>query len=236
MNPPSPQRSFTQAEEMRQQRNKEAKELIGGRVGTAKAIFSQNSAAGQLSTVGNAGFKAAPVKPVRNSIAQRINTLNSQQEQPEIASVQEPEEYSVAKTETRSPATPEKEVVVAPPSPITKNGGTTNEVISTTTGVVTLNNYQIEDVHVSPQMSGHSEEEDGDQYSTIKRSPYSKNSNSQVSTPVEAQPPTTLPVEQAKAPNNGSIKHGKNAPVNTQSIGTIDIYLINNISWFVILA
>lgn len=228
---------------MRQQRNKEAKELIGGRVGTAKAIFSQNSAAGQLSTVGNAGFKAAPVKPVRNSIAQRINTLNSQQEQPEIAQVQEVQEpdehheYSVAKTEALSPAEQKKEVFIAPASPFTKNGGTTNEVISTTNSVVTLNNYQIEDVHVSPQMSGHSEEEDGDQYSTIKRSPYSKNSNSQVSTPVETQPPITLPVEQAKAPSNGSIKNGNCAPLNTlnnQSIGTILNCLINNISWLII--
>lgn len=62
---------MTQAEEMRQQRNNEAKELIGSRVGTAKAIFSQNSASGQMLL-----NKAAPVKPVRNSIAQRINTLN----------------------------------------------------------------------------------------------------------------------------------------------------------------
>lgn len=70
---------MTQAEEMRQQRNNEAKELIGSRVGTAKAIFSQHSASGQMQT------KAAPVKPVRNSIAQRINTINNQQtdEEPE---------------------------------------------------------------------------------------------------------------------------------------------------------
>lgn len=65
---------MTQAEEMRQQRNNEAKQLIGSRVGTAKAIFTQNSASGQMHNPKT----AAPAKPVRNSIAQRINLLNNQ--------------------------------------------------------------------------------------------------------------------------------------------------------------
>lgn len=67
---------MTQAEEMRQARNNEAKELIGSRVGTAKAIFTQNSSSGQMHS-----NKAAPAKPVRNSIAQRINSLNNQQQE-----------------------------------------------------------------------------------------------------------------------------------------------------------
>lgn len=53
---------------MRQQRNLEARELIGSRVGTAKAIFSQNSASGQMQT----NNKVAPVKPIRNTIQQRF--------------------------------------------------------------------------------------------------------------------------------------------------------------------
>lgn len=76
----SPTRSMTHAEEMRQQRNNEARQLIGSRVGTAKAIFTQNTASGQMQTSIN---KSAPVKPVRNSIAQRINSLNN----PEIQNV-----------------------------------------------------------------------------------------------------------------------------------------------------
>lgn len=60
---------------MRQQRNNEAKELIGSRVGTAKAIFNQNSASGQMLL-----NKSAPIKPVRNSIAQRVNALNQADE------------------------------------------------------------------------------------------------------------------------------------------------------------
>lgn len=68
----SPSSSNTQVDEIRKARNNEAKELIGSRVGTAKAIFSQNSASGQMFQKNN-----APAKPVRNSIAQRINSLNN---------------------------------------------------------------------------------------------------------------------------------------------------------------
>ena len=39
---------MTEAERMRQFRSQEARELIGGRVGTAKAMFTQNSTEGQL--------------------------------------------------------------------------------------------------------------------------------------------------------------------------------------------
>lgn len=35
---------------MRQQRSQEARELIGSRVGVAKAIFSKNTSEGQLQT------------------------------------------------------------------------------------------------------------------------------------------------------------------------------------------
>lgn len=79
----NPSRSMTQAEIMRQQRNQEARELIGSRVGTAKAIFTQNAASGQMKTSSKI---SAPAKPVRNSIAQRINTFNNskQFQQPSI--------------------------------------------------------------------------------------------------------------------------------------------------------
>lgn len=55
---------------MRQQRNNEAKELIGMRVGTAKAIFNQNSASGQMLLSIN---KSAPIKPIRKAIPTRNN-------------------------------------------------------------------------------------------------------------------------------------------------------------------
>ncbi|XP_055693245.1 drebrin-like protein [Lutzomyia longipalpis] len=71
----SPVRTQTSAEMMRQQRNQEARELIGSRVGQAKAIFSQNTTNVPVTKA------SAPVKPARNSLAQRINSLNQQQEE-----------------------------------------------------------------------------------------------------------------------------------------------------------
>uniref|UniRef100_A0A1L8E5W7 Putative drebrin n=1 Tax=Nyssomyia neivai TaxID=330878 RepID=A0A1L8E5W7_9DIPT len=70
----SPVRTQTNAEQMRQQRNQEARELIGSRVGQAKAIFSQNTTNVPVTKA------SAPVKPARNSLAQRINSLNQPQD------------------------------------------------------------------------------------------------------------------------------------------------------------
>ncbi|XP_069967102.1 drebrin-like protein [Bactrocera oleae] len=67
---------ITEAERMRQQRNQEARELIGSRVIAAKAIFTQNTSQGQLQTKLNT---APPAKPARTSIAQRINAFNQPQ-------------------------------------------------------------------------------------------------------------------------------------------------------------
>ncbi|XP_054732183.1 drebrin-like protein [Anastrepha obliqua] len=67
---------LTEAERMRQQRNQEARELIGSRVIAAKAIFTQNTSQGQLQTKLNT---APPAKPARTSIAQRINAFNQPQ-------------------------------------------------------------------------------------------------------------------------------------------------------------
>lgn len=65
---------------MRQQRNQEARQLIGNSVDKAKAIFAQNTAAGQLT---NKTAKTAPVKPVRNSITRSATNQSRQQQSPE---------------------------------------------------------------------------------------------------------------------------------------------------------
>lgn len=94
---PSVERSTTQAEEMRQQRNQEAKQLIGNSVDKAKAIFAQNTAAGQLQ---NKSAKMAPVKPIRNSITRSSTTTttttnnNQQQQSPEPEKNQQQSERS----------------------------------------------------------------------------------------------------------------------------------------------
>lgn len=211
--PTSPQRSITQAEEMRQQRNKEAKELIGGRVGTAKAIFDQNSAAGQLSAGNNGGFKAAPVKPVRNSIAQRINSLNSQQqpqdEPPESNYNRNVVNAAIAHETPSIPIPPSNNVIQEQPLPEVDNVKTNN----------------VDDLTNDAAAQKHLEEDDGDQFSTIKRSPYSKSSNSQAATPVETQPPAALVHEPNHGPSNhsGAINGNgtQDSKIREQTIGIV---------------
>lgn len=170
---------MTQAEEMRQKRNNEAKELIGSRVGTAKAIFTQHTSSGQMQT-------KAPIKPVRNSIAQRINTLNSNTE---------PVTNNAETAQTVHTIT---EVIEETSAPLvnkiqehiidkTKEEFAANEANEGITATNELNNVNQQNDHYQQQEY----DDDGDQFSTIKRSPYSKSNsnNSQVSTPVESEPP-----------------------------------------------
>lgn len=171
-------RGITQAELMRQQRNQEAKELIGSRVGTAKAIFSQNSASGQMH--GKPTTNAAPTKPVRNSIAQKINNFNNPQA--------ETETENIIKTDAiAAPVDPIQEefvFVAAVPSPVPATNGNLNDA---TDNVQPLANVQ---PHVNVAMQqpqqhhNYDDDDDGDQFSTIKRSPHTK-SASQSATPVE---------------------------------------------------
>ncbi|XP_031622393.1 drebrin-like protein isoform X2 [Contarinia nasturtii] len=99
---PSVERSTTQAEEMRQQRNQEARQLIGNSVDKAKAIFAQNTAAGQLQ---NKSVKIAPLKPARNSITRSTTSTNNNQQQqqspePEKNQQQQQSEQSESPTGT----------------------------------------------------------------------------------------------------------------------------------------
>lgn len=176
----------TNADILRQQRNKEARELIGGRVGTAKAVFTQ-----QLCTTGRTPIipiddgeddgnkysgKAAPAKPVRNSIAQRINSLNNP---------------------TDSGAPPTEEV----------NSMSINEepVLNAIAEVVTPEVDAFVDVHAEEiltktqtkdepiEVEEVNEENAGDQFSTIKRSPHTKTNDSAASTPAaDVEPPQML--------------------------------------------
>lgn len=93
---PTVESSTTQAEEMRQQRNEEAKQLIGNSVDKAKAIFNQNTAAGQLAKAA----KTAPVKPVRNSIT-RSTTGPRQQHSPDRDSSPQQSEQSISPVDTQ---------------------------------------------------------------------------------------------------------------------------------------
>lgn len=159
---------------MRQQRNQEAKELIGSRVGTAKAIFSQNTSSGQMLNSKN----SAPIKPVRNSIAQRINTFNNQQTSP----VYEDEKIVEEKLE------PVKKIVEPEPAPVvivpiqSTNGSTEKNKVEEV-------EEEKEVVIIPAQVE--EDDDDGDQYSTIKRSPHLK-TNSQPATPTIEEKETKI--------------------------------------------
>lgn len=191
---------------MRQQRNREAKELIGSRVDTAKAIFAQNSAASQLSNQ-----KAAPIKPIRNSIAQRINTLNNQQQQHQQQS-QQLHSYSsgsanIADTDAETiPAQPVENTVKLSESPsIVCDESETCAKINET---VELAEPIIAPVIASAQALNIPDDDDADPYSTIKRSPYTKTgSTSQVTSP-------ELEQTSVVTPEPSPVKNGNSSAMN----------------------
>lgn len=213
----SPVRSTTVADEMRQQRNNEAKALIGSRVGTAKAIFAQNTASGQMNSTstssassssgtntatgsGPAGGAStassrspAPAKPARNSIAQRINTFNNAAANEEAANAAK-SHIPVAVQEHHD------DVEDIPKSEtLPTNGHNTATTTAIATGAESSQSHPETEAHNAVATAaaaagaglGEAENEDSaaDQFSTIKRSPYTKqgstaSSNSQVVTPV----------------------------------------------------
>lgn len=201
MNPPSPVRINTSADEMRRQRNLEAKELIGSRVDTAKAIFTQNSAVAQMSNQ-----KAAPIKPIRNSIAQRINTLNNQQQQ-HLPS------YSFATANTVDVETnaismqPVENITTLPESPSIACDK------SETSGKIDQNIQSAEQpiAPISNQAPYIPDDDDSDPYSTIKRSPYTKTgSTSQVTSPETEEMSASLLEASTKQNGNSSAKTDAN--------------------------
>lgn len=164
----SPGQGMTEAERMRQLRNQEARELIGSRVGAAKAIFTRNTSEGQLQTKLSS---APPAKPARASIAQRINALNNQQ------TAEEPKQNPVAKSaappaSVSVPVEIIKEIAPSPaPQPVV-------EIISEEAPVKPeMTAIANEEVHVSAATEDYIDQEE--QYSTIKRSPHSKSNSLQ---------------------------------------------------------
>lgn len=147
---PTIERSTAQAEEMRQQRNQEVRQLIGSTVHNAKAIFAQNTAAGQLTSK---MVKTAPVKPVRNSITRSVS--NQQQQQSP-----EPDKMQQQPPQQQSPPTPPQFESSESPEP--------------TAVAAQLANNKLQQQEPLTSSDQHLEDDDSDPYSTIKRSPYTK--------------------------------------------------------------
>ncbi|XP_043647902.1 drebrin-like protein [Drosophila teissieri] len=161
--------NLTDAERMRQARNQEARELIGSRVGAAKAMFTKHTSEGQLQSKLNT---QPPAKPARNSIAQRINVFN--QNQPQDAPVPSPPRA----------VSPAKPLPVEAPEPVVPAPATTPatapaapvaaEVVST-----------IAEVEESQPVDDLPLAHESEQFSTIKRSPHSKSNSLQSQSPDE---------------------------------------------------
>lgn len=174
-------RGPNQADLMRQQRNQEAKELIGSRVGTAKAIFTQNTSSGQMLNSKN----SAPIKPVRNSIAQRINTFNNQQNSEQNSPVYEGEKIIEEKFEPVKTIIEPEPIPVPVIVPIQSTNGSSEKIPDEVKEVEEKEVVAVVPVQVED------DDDDGDQYSTIKRSPHLK-TNSQPATPTIEEKETKI--------------------------------------------
>ncbi|XP_068148533.1 drebrin-like protein [Drosophila tropicalis] len=159
--------NLTDAERMRQARNQEARELIGSRVGAAKAMFTKHTSEGQLQSKLNT---QPPAKPARNSIAQRINAFN--QNQPQETAVPSP-------PRSQSPIKPVVAVASTPPLPAVQETIPTPPVAAE---VVSTIPEAIEEPQPADDLPLAHESE---QFSTIKRSPHSKTNSLQSQSPDE---------------------------------------------------
>lgn len=210
----SPVRTMTPAEEMRHQRNNEAKELIGSRVGMAKAIFNQNSASGQMLLAN----KAAPIKPVRNSIAQRVNTLNhlDNDETSSPTNVVVPSSKPDQNLSSTSRTADIDQSEDGQPRSTTETEPIQGHASAAVPSTVVSIRFRLKCICLIYVICDFDQQEqrydgDDDQFSTIKRSPYSKqnSTNSQITTPVDAEPPVVVQSSLADTNRGVVIQNGK---------------------------
>ncbi|XP_037807747.1 drebrin-like protein isoform X2 [Lucilia sericata] len=168
--------ALTEAERMRQQRSQEARELIGTRVGAAKAMFTKHTSEGQLQSKLNT---APPAKPVRNSITQRINVFNQNQSQNESNTVlsqghQLPGKITLPKQILDEPTNaPKEENKFEKEEGTSLNLDTNLEPVKPEMTAIANNEEESNSIDDYPL------EPDSEQYSTIKRSPHSKSNSLQ---------------------------------------------------------
>ncbi|XP_064544835.1 drebrin-like protein isoform X2 [Drosophila montana] len=151
--------NLTDADRMRQARNQEARELIGSRVGAAKAMFTKHTSEGQLQSKLNT---QPPAKPARNSIAQRINVFNHNQNQ-----------------DTEVTLSPQSVSPINPPVAIEASEADKAPVVAEVNSVETINEEDLQQTEDLPLAH------ESEQFSTIKRSPHSKTNSVQSQSPDE---------------------------------------------------
>ncbi|KAI8122165.1 drebrin-like protein isoform X1 [Lucilia cuprina] len=168
--------ALTEAERMRQQRSQEARELIGTRVGAAKAMFTKHTSEGQLQCKLNT---APPAKPVRNSITQRIHVFNQNQSQNESNIVLSHGHQVLGKTTSSKQTLDEPTNAPKDENKFEKEEGTSHNLDTNLEPVkpemTAIANIEEE----SNSIDDYPLEPDSEQYSTIKRSPHSKSNSLQ---------------------------------------------------------
>lgn len=174
--------NLTEADRMREQRSQEARELIGSRVGAAKAIFTKHTSEGQLQSKLNT---APPAKPVRNSITQRINAFNqphSQNDSPTAPAQSQPlpgkitlpkQAVAVAEIEKTLPKELKEEPALEQQPMKQQEEAHLEQPVKPEMTAIANNE---EDAH---NLDDYPLEPDSEQYSTIKRSPHSKSNSLQ---------------------------------------------------------
>ncbi|EDW19705.1 drebrin-like protein [Drosophila mojavensis] len=195
-------KTLTDAERMRQARNQEARELIGSRVGAAKAMFTKHTSEGQLQSKLNT---QPPAKPARNSIAQRINVFNHSQTQDTPIPLAKHSE-SVDKKQVVIEASAEVE---APPVSVIE----ANSIAS----ITEEDAQQSEDLPLAHE---------SEQFSTIKRSPHSKTNSVQSQSPDETtssnETDTAVYKEEEEVRTKVSVTVQQSQSVKTSGLSTLE--------------
>ncbi|XP_032599160.1 drebrin-like protein isoform X2 [Drosophila grimshawi] len=207
--------NLTDAERMRQARNQEARELIGSRVGAAKAMFTKHTSEGQLQSKLNT---QPPAKPARNSIAQRINVFNHNQTSDNAAS---------------SPPPPRPESPIKTVTPVIVKDTTPTVVVAPVVAAVEMTKAIVEEEDVQPAEDlplAHESE----QFSTIKRSPHSKTNSLQSQSPDETTSSNETDTavhksEEEEVRTKVSVTVQQSQSVKTSGLSTLErnAYLVN---------
>lgn len=153
---------------MRKLRSQEARQLIGGSVNKAKAIFVQNISS--AATAFTKSTKTAPAKPVRNSITR--STSSQDQQLPDQISQEAETRIDSASIPNARNSNPLAKSVM-PPKPLAYSSKT-NENGNDLIQPVDDTKEQTADTFSPQHLPSAATDDYSETYSTIKRSPYAK--------------------------------------------------------------
>ncbi|CAG5037795.1 unnamed protein product [Parnassius apollo] len=215
-------------EELRRQRSAEAHRLIGASTAAARALFQQNLAQGQLSARSN----SIPDKPVRGSvIAQRINTFSQSTSPQPTTPVKSPTKLEKTTLQEPTNEEPNDQLKTSPLKNIDKIKMSLESpsqiqyesIIVKSEPVIKQNILENDMFDASYSSSSENDDDDSDnKFSTIKRSPYTKNTDAKS----ELSRQNTVIENVNYKKENGTTTLVDVSPEGMDDEGTIYIYLI----------